>query len=249
MKKGDKVVVLASGEHGTIEQTFDLHKQAEIYFPSDDCYWVYGYDKIRLLSDKNVQNVAKTSENKHKLNEKGDKNMQNNAKFKVGDEVLTSTNDKWNNKAGIVVEAYGESEQDASYIVHIKEADKQIPFGEPELTLVKTIAKIGNEVNSKASYFENMGWDIGKLIDKKQMAYGDSVSKTYKLMQIFLEQYENEDETYTIPKSLLKHILLQVRMIDKQNRIFSNPDGDLMEENPYSDTVGYGMLGVRMCEK
>jgi hypothetical protein len=100
-----------------------------------------------------------------------------------------------------------------------------------------------------ANYFEQKGLEIGQLVNKKQAAYGDSISKAYKLMQIYLENYDNGDNTYTIPKSLLKHILLQVRIIDKQNRIFNNPDGDLMEENPYADTVGYSLLGMRMCDE
>lgn len=100
----------------------------------------------------------------------------------------------------------------------------------------------------KTSGFEELGLKIGKLVDKKQRAYGDSVTKAYKLMQVYLESYDNGNGTYTIPKSLLKHILLQVRIIDKQNRIFNNPNGDLMDENPYSDTVGYGLLGMRMVE-
>ena len=99
------------------------------------------------------------------------------------------------------------------------------------------------------NYFEQKGLEIGQLVNKKQLAYGDSISKAYKLMQIYLENYDNGNDTYTIPKSLLKHILLQVRIIDKQNRIFNNPDGDLMEENPYADTVGYSLLGMRMCDE
>jgi len=104
------------------------------------------------------------------------------------------------------------------------------------------------KVEEKQGYFSELGQQVGELVDQKQLAYGDSVSKTYKLMQIFLEQYDNGDNTYTIPKSLLKHILLQVRKIDKANRIFSNPDGDLMGENPYQDDVGYSLLGMRMVE-
>lgn len=99
------------------------------------------------------------------------------------------------------------------------------------------------------TYFEDKGLEIGKLVDKKQAAYGDSVGKTSQLMKIFLQEYKNDDNTYTIPEELLDHILLQVRMIDKQNRLFSNPKGDLMQENPYADTVGYGLLGMRMSER
>jgi hypothetical protein len=68
-------------------------------------------------------------------------------------------------------------------------------------------------------------------------------------MKVFLQEYRNKDNTYTIPESLLQHVLLQVRIIDKQNRIFSNPDGDLMKESPYNDITGYGMLGKRMSDK
>ncbi|MFK7678654.1 hypothetical protein ACI3ER_11490 [Bacillus sp. Wb] len=115
-------------------------------------------------------------------------------------------------------------------------------FYESELELVT------NEIN-ETGYFETKATELGKLVDTKQNAYGDSFSKAFDLMKIYLQNYKNEqDNTYTIPESLLQHILLQVRIIDKQNRIFSNPDGDLMQENPYADLSGYGLLGMKMCE-
>lgn len=94
--------------------------------------------------------------------------------------------------------------------------------------------------------FEQLGQEIGVLTDNKQKAYGNSVDKTFELMKVFLREYRNEDGTYTIPESLLRHLLLQVRIIDKQNRIFSNPDGDLMNESPYKDLAGYSLIGVNM---
>ncbi|GAA4879518.1 hypothetical protein GCM10023310_69620 [Paenibacillus vulneris] len=112
-----------------------------------------------------------------------------------------------------------------------------------EITLVE-----GESASSEKGYFETLATDIGKLVDKKQIAYGNSVDKTYRLMQIYLEKWRNEDNTYTIPESLIKHILLQVRIIDKQNRIFNNPAADLMQENCYLDITGYGLLGHRMME-
>lgn len=108
--------------------------------------------------------------------------------------------------------------------------------------------KEGVEMVKGNDYFKSKGSEIGSLVTKKQAAYGDSVGKAYKLMQVFMQDYDNGDGTYTIPKELLQHILLQVRIIDKQNRIFSNPKGDLMSENPYADTVGYGLLGMRMSD-
>ncbi|WP_053434820.1 YorP family protein [Sporosarcina globispora] len=116
-------------------------------------------------------------------------------------------------------------------------------FKEEEIDLY-----VGGDIMEK-NYFEEKGLEIGKLVNKKQAAYGDSIGKTSKLMKVFLEGYKNEDNTYTIPEELLDHILLQVRIIDKQNRIFSNPKGDLMQENPYADTVGYSLLGMRMAEQ
>jgi len=97
--------------------------------------------------------------------------------------------------------------------------------------------------------YEKKGQELGRLVDEKQKAYGDSVTKTNKLLEVFMEKYDNGDETYTIPKSLLKHIGLMVRVIDKQNRIFSNPDGDLMDESPYKDIGGYSFLGENMSNE
>ncbi len=97
--------------------------------------------------------------------------------------------------------------------------------------------------------FEKHGQELGKLIDMKQEAYGDSITKTNELLKVFMQDYDNGDNTYTIPKSLLKHIGLMVRVLDKQNRIFSNPDGDLMSESPYMDLSGYGMLGEKMSNE
>lgn len=112
------------------------------------------------------------------------------------------------------------------------------------------IGDIDMETDDKESgYFAELGLSIGRLVDKKQKAYGDSVTKCYEIMKILLKDYKNDDNTYTIPESLLPQMLLDVRKIDKMNRRFSNPDGDLMGENPFQDDVGYSMLGVRMIEQ
>jgi hypothetical protein len=59
-----------------------------------------------------------------------------------------------------------------------------------------------------------------------------------------MERYTYDEENYLMPKSLLKHILLQVRMMDKQNRIFNNPSGKGDSESPYKDLTGYSIIGV-----
>lgn len=105
------------------------------------------------------------------------------------------------------------------------------------------------EQQEKLGYFAELGLEVGKLVDEKQKAYGDSVTKCYEIMKVLLQDYHDEkNHTYTIPESLLEIMLLDVRKIDKLNRRFSNPDGDLMNENPFKDDVGYSLLGMRMVD-
>jgi len=94
--------------------------------------------------------------------------------------------------------------------------------------------------------YESKGLGLGKMIDEKQNAYGDSARKSIEIIKLFLQPYSNSDGTYTIPEELLSHLLLQIRIIDKQNRIFSNPSGDKMSESPYRDIAGYSLLGEDM---
>ncbi|MEK5036218.1 hypothetical protein MKY96_32735 [Paenibacillus sp. FSL R7-0302] len=104
------------------------------------------------------------------------------------------------------------------------------------------------EIEASLNGFEKKGRELGALVDRKQKAYGNSVQQSYDVIKVFMKPYLNDDGTYTIPESLLLHLLLQVRIIDKQNRIFNNPGGDLMEENTYRDIAGYGMLGEHMTD-
>lgn len=97
--------------------------------------------------------------------------------------------------------------------------------------------------------FQDVGSKIGELVDKKQMAYGDSITKVGKLLRVFMSDYKNKDGTYTIPDKLIDYIGLMVRIIDKQNRVFSNPNGDRMMENPLKDICGYAMLGHELIAK
>lgn len=96
---------------------------------------------------------------------------------------------------------------------------------------------------------ETIALEVADLVDEKQKAYGDSVGKSERIMEILLEDYDNGDGTYTIPKALLAHLLYQIRIIDKQNRVFSNPEQDLMDESPYADILGYALLMLAKQEK
>lgn len=166
-------------------------------------------------------------------------------KFKKGD-IVTIISDKDDVKQykGLTTEIIAVNEEFEEYLTDI---DHDAWFAESELELVKkSPLQISNK--QKVKTFQEIANEIGKFTDMKNDAYGSSVDTTYEVLKIFLKKYKNHDNTYTIPESLLKHIFLQVRMIDKQNRIFNNPDGDKMEESPYRDLAGYSLIGVRMTE-
>jgi preprotein translocase subunit YajC len=164
-----------------------------------------------------------------------DNNNHNN--IQIGDHVKITTiydDDILNGLIGKIVEI-----DDEEVEIELFEANKRVRV------LKEEVIKMNNQKKS----FQEIATEIGKFTDMKNEAYGSSVDATYEVLKIFLKKYKNDDNTYTIPESLLKHILLQVRMIDKQNRIFNNPDGDKLGESQYNDITGYGLIGVRMMEK
>jgi hypothetical protein len=69
------------------------------------------------------------------------------------------------------------------------------------------------------------------------------------MIKVLMERYRNSENTYEIPESLLQHLLLTVRVMDKQNRIFNNPSGEGDSESPWNDITGYGLIGIDMVNK
>jgi hypothetical protein len=100
----------------------------------------------------------------------------------------------------------------------------------------------------KLGKFTELAYGIGEFTDMKNQQYGSSVDATFGMMKVLMERYKNDDNTYTIPESLLEHILLQVRIMDKLNRIFNNPSGEGDSESPYRDLAGYSLIGIDMVE-
>ena len=80
--------------------------------------------------------------------------------------------------------------------------------------------------------YEEVAKEIGRLVAKKNVAYGDSFSKSEDLLRIFypdgisLENYKN--------------VLTITRILDKLSRISANNDSD--GEDPYQDIAGYCIL-------
>ena len=82
--------------------------------------------------------------------------------------------------------------------------------------------------------FTEIGLRIGRLVDQKNRAYGDSFAKAGEFLQLL---YPNG-----IQPNQYGDALALVRIFDKQMRIAT--DADAFGESPYGDIVGYGILGV-----
>lgn len=75
---------------------------------------------------------------------------------------------------------------------------------------------------------------LGRLVQSKQEAYGDSFSKSKQIIQILYPNGinpENYQDALTI-----------IRIIDKLFRIANKKDA--FGESPYRDIAGYALLGL-----
>ncbi|TCJ00469.1 hypothetical protein E0Y62_26720 [Cytobacillus praedii] len=207
-----------------IDQINYLYGQVAIRFP-DDGVQVVGLETLRLLDEESVA-----------LNKDNDLCIQ---KFKVGDKVKTKTDDDYNNLTGTIMNLksynYG-----TEYTVMFEDGRDTV-FNNKELEFVAE--------KSKSGRFTEIALELGQFTDEKNKQYGSSVDATYEMIKVLMERYTYDEENYLMPKSLLQHILLQVRMMDKQNRLFNNPSGKGDSESPYKDLVGYSLIGVDMVER
>ena len=80
--------------------------------------------------------------------------------------------------------------------------------------------------------FRDLGKEVGELVTKKNLAYGDSVRNSGKIMQIL---YPNGISFDRIPAALVT-----VRILDKLSRIANDPS--FGGEDPAQDISGYGLL-------
>ena len=87
--------------------------------------------------------------------------------------------------------------------------------------------------------YEELATDIGRLVDAKQTAYGDSFGKSGQVLSILYPD--------GIPPEKLDDALAVVRIVDKLFRIAT--DRDALGESPYKDIVGYGLLGLKRSRK
>ncbi len=82
--------------------------------------------------------------------------------------------------------------------------------------------------------YRNIGQQIGELVAKKNIAYGDAFNRVGDVMRIIYPDgisLEQMDDAFPV-----------ARIVDKLLRIAN--DRDAFGENPYEDIAGYGILGA-----
>lgn len=98
----------------------------------------------------------------------------------------------------------------------------------------------GEEGNvSEMGKYEKIGQEIGRLVETKQAAYGDSFGKTAAAFALLYPE--------GIPKEKLGDALTLARIWDKMMRIATNKDA--LGESPYRDIAGYALLAIERDER
>jgi hypothetical protein len=82
--------------------------------------------------------------------------------------------------------------------------------------------------------YEELGAEIGRLVEEKQAAYGDSFGRSGEVIRAFYPT--------GIPPEKLDDALGVIRIVDKLFRIAT--DRDALGESPWRDIAGYGLLGA-----
>ena len=89
------------------------------------------------------------------------------------------------------------------------------------------------------SKYEEIGAEIGRLVDEKQRAYGRSFDKSGQILRL-LYHYGVKVEQYD-------DLLAMVRIIDKLFRIATNKGA--LGEDPWRDIAGYALLMNKNLEE
>ena len=90
----------------------------------------------------------------------------------------------------------------------------------------------------KSRYYESIGRNIGIVVDKKQVAYGDSFGKAGQVLRVLYPNGINPEQ--------YDDALAVTRIVDKLFRIANQKDA--FGESPYRDIAGYAILGVERGE-
>lgn len=111
---------------------------------------------------------------------------------------------------------------------------------EPATTLLVGPHKLENvcrpcKVRINPTY-EELAGEIGKLTHDKELAYGKAWKSSAEILRILFPN-GCAPERFT-------DLLLVTRILDKLCRLAAHPT-DPMQESPYRDIVGYGLIGLK----
>lgn len=84
----------------------------------------------------------------------------------------------------------------------------------------------------KVGKYEKIGTEIGRLVDKKNKAYGDAFNKSGEFLKILYPEGIRPEQ--------YNDMLAIVRIFDKMMRIANRKEA--FGENPWNDITGYGIL-------
>jgi hypothetical protein len=82
--------------------------------------------------------------------------------------------------------------------------------------------------------FQQIGTEVGALVEEKNAAYGDAFAKAGEFLRILYPD--------GIAPQQYGDALAMVRIFDKQMRIATRKNA--FAESPYRDIAGYGILGA-----
>ena len=82
--------------------------------------------------------------------------------------------------------------------------------------------------------YENIGMQIGKLVQEKNEAYGDSFGRACEILEVLYPE--------GIKPEQYRDALAITRLIDKLFRLANKKDA--FGESPWKDICGYAMLGI-----
>jgi len=91
---------------------------------------------------------------------------------------------------------------------------------------------------SRPGLFEQLGAEVGRLVDHNQRRYGDSMGKAPRLLEIWWPT--------GVPVKDYRKLLGITRIVDKLNRIVADKEDD--NEDAAKDLAGYGLLMSRQLE-
>lgn len=92
-----------------------------------------------------------------------------------------------------------------------------------------------SSLRTRLKGYEDIGREIGQLVDEKQAAYGDSFGKAGAFLQLLWPDGINPDQ--------YSDLLTVVRIFDKLMRVATAKDA--FGESPYRDIAGYGILAAK----